>query len=68
MNTGEKIRLLRVCKGMKQSTVASKLGITQQAYSKIEKSDKISDKKLQEICTVMGCRIESLNEIIDKLV
>lgn len=35
-NINEKIRLLRVLKGLKQDDVSRELGITQRAYSKIE--------------------------------
>lgn len=37
MLTGDKLRLLRLIKGMKQQVVAQQMGISQQAYSKLEK-------------------------------
>ena len=39
---GEMLRRLRSSKGVKQSVLAKKMGITQQAYSKLESAKNIS--------------------------
>lgn len=43
---GELVRRLRNSKGIKQSVAAQKMGITQQAYSKLERAKNISTPKL----------------------
>ncbi|SDF42286.1 Helix-turn-helix [Cellulophaga baltica] len=39
---------------MKQATLAEELGISQQAVSKIEQSEKIEEEKLEKIAKVLG--------------
>lgn len=63
MITGEKLRLLRLLKGFKQKNVADKLGITQQAYSKLEKRTVINDSMLEKIITSMNCTTEDIDAI-----
>lgn len=46
---GELLRLLRNLKGIKQGDAASKLGVKQQAISKLEHCKKISAKKFEKI-------------------
>jgi len=57
------IRLLRQLKGIKQTDVAKRLGITQQAYSKLESCKRLKEKKIKQILTVMGSSMEELNKI-----
>ncbi|MFT3825912.1 MAG: helix-turn-helix transcriptional regulator [Chitinophagaceae bacterium] len=66
MITGEKLRLLRLLKGFKQKNVADKLGITQQAYSKLEKRSVINGITLEKIITSMNCTREDV-EAVNKL-
>jgi DNA-binding XRE family transcriptional regulator len=49
MFSGEKLRLLRIVKDHKQQHVANQLGITQQAYSKLEKKKAIGEQTLIKI-------------------
>ena len=46
---GELLKLLRNLKGIKQDDAASKLGVRQQAISKLEHCKKISTKKFDKI-------------------
>ena len=46
---GRKISRIRELRGMKQETLAEELGISQQAVSNIENSEKVDDAKLEEI-------------------
>ncbi len=39
---------------MKQGTLAEELGISHQAVSKIEQSEKIEEEKLEKIAKVLG--------------
>ena len=52
---GEVIRRLRQLKGFKQSTAAEKLGISQQAYSKIEQRKTVSAKNIAQIIIAFNC-------------
>jgi transcriptional regulator with XRE-family HTH domain len=46
MYDGEKLKRLRMAKGYSQKGIAKKLGITQQAYSKLEnRQTKINDAR-----------------------
>jgi transcriptional regulator with XRE-family HTH domain len=44
--TGEMLQRLRLIRGVGQKEIANALNITQQAYSKIEKSKCIDEKRL----------------------
>lgn len=52
MITGELLQKLRLMKGIKQETIAKKLGISQSRYSQLE-SKEIIDKKLFEKLVAM---------------
>tara|TARA_R110002126_G_scaffold268899_1_gene412503 strand:+ start:880 stop:1200 length:321 start_codon:yes stop_codon:yes gene_type:complete len=45
---------------MKQETLAEELGISQQAVSNIENSEKVDDVKLEEIAKALGVSKESI--------
>ncbi len=48
MINGNALRQLRILKGMKQETMAEKLGISQPAYCKREKVKSITGEKLKQ--------------------
>ena len=52
---GELIRLLRLFKGKKQKAIGHNCKITQQAISKLERSEKVSEKKFMEIAKAFNC-------------
>lgn len=53
-NINESIRILRNLKGFKQSYMASKMGISQQDYSYLERNGKhISEKHLSLLCEIL---------------
>ena len=69
-----KIRLVRILKGLSQEFTADKLGVTQSAYSKIESGNiKVSFDKLQIIAEVFQCSTSYLinygesDAIIDRI-
>jgi transcriptional regulator with XRE-family HTH domain len=64
MISGEKLRMLRIVKGLKQQFVADRLGITQQAYSKLERKDVISDQVLEKIMLCISCTPEEFNTLL----
>jgi len=65
MYSGICIKRLRVFKEIKQETVAKRLGISQQAYSKLENCEQISNERLVEILAAMGCTVTDLESIIN---
>ena len=63
MSNGTWIHRLRIAKDIKQSTIARRLGISQQAYSKLEKCLQIDKHRLSEILQAMDSNEEELNEV-----
>lgn len=66
MFTGEELRLLRLLKGLKQQFIASKMGISQQAYSKLEKKNSIKVSQMEKALRCMNCcqeDVDALNRI-----
>ena len=67
MVTGHELRLLRHLHEIKQETLAKKLNITQQAYSKLEKNQCINGKRLHQIITALGYTKKEFEKAIKKL-
>jgi transcriptional regulator with XRE-family HTH domain len=65
---GRKISRIRELRGMKQEALADALGISQQAVSKIEQSEKIEDDKLEQIAKVLGVTKEAIENYSDEAV
>lgn len=63
MYNGDYLKKIRLLKGLNQTGIAKKLGITQQAYSKMENHGNIDEKKFTEIIKIIGCAEREL-EII----
>ena len=63
MASGELLKKLRMIKGFNQSGIAKKLGVSQQAYSKLEKTNSISEKKLADILKALDCSETELETI-----
>ncbi|MCR9226256.1 MAG: helix-turn-helix domain-containing protein [Flavobacteriaceae bacterium] len=62
---GRKISRIRELRGMKQETLAEELGISQQAVSNIENSEKVDDVKLEEIAKALGVTTEAIKNFSD---
>lgn len=65
---GRKIGRIRELRGMKQETLAEQLGISQQAVSNIENSEKVDDAKLEEIAKVLGVTKEGIENFSEEAV
>ncbi|MBY0535898.1 MAG: helix-turn-helix domain-containing protein [Chitinophagaceae bacterium] len=63
MTPGIWIKRLRLTKDMKQTAIAKKMGITQQAYSKIENSLWIRKGRLPQILSALESNIEELTKV-----
>ena len=61
--TGEIIRSLRQLKGFKQSVAAKKMGISQQAFSKIERAKNICPLKIALLIIALESTAEELEKI-----
>ncbi len=53
---------------MKQETLAEQLGISQQAISNIENSEKVEDVKLEEIASILGVTKEGIENFSEEAV
>lgn len=57
-----RIKEVRKEKGMKQSELAEKLGITRQGVSSIENSDSVTLNTLEKVANALGCYVHELIE------
>ena len=60
VHVGRNIVRIREIKGVKQDVLASALGISQQAVSKMEQSESIDDEKLEQIALALGVSKEAI--------
>lgn len=65
---GRKISRIRELRDMKQEALAQALGITQQAVSFLENSEKIDDERLEPIAKALGISLEALKNFSDESV
>ena len=65
LHIGRKISKIRELRGMKQETLATELGISQQAISKIEQSAEVEEDALIKIAKVLGVTVEGLKHFTE---
>ena len=65
---GRKISYIRELRGMKQEALATALGISQQAVSIIENSEKIEDDRLKEVANALGVTTEAIKNFSEEAV
>ncbi|WP_454801395.1 helix-turn-helix domain-containing protein [Mucilaginibacter phyllosphaerae] len=65
---GRKIEKVRRLRGFTQEEVGKALGISKQAYSKVEQSDNIPETRLEKIAEVLGVTTEGLKSFQDDLI
>jgi transcriptional regulator with XRE-family HTH domain len=65
---GRKIGRIRELLGVKQDTLAEKLGISQQAISKIEQSEQVEDATLEKIAKALGVSGEAIQNFTEESV
>lgn len=68
LHIGRKISKIRELKGMKQETLASELGISQQAVSKIEQSADVDGEALEKISKILGVPADAIKNFNDDAV
>lgn len=66
MHLGRKISRMRELMGIKQETLAAGLGVSQQAVSKLEQSEKIDDERLEQVAKVLGVRSEAIRNFTEE--
>ncbi|MGY4540012.1 transcriptional regulator with XRE-family HTH domain [Mucilaginibacter sp. UYNi724] len=66
LHIGRKISKIRELKGMKQETLATELGISQQAISKIEQSADVEDVALNKIAVALGITSEAIKNFTEE--
>ena len=59
---GRKISRIRELRGMKQETLATELGISQQSVSNLEQSETIEEEKLVQVAKALGVTKEGIQQ------
>lgn len=67
MLTGEKIRLLRQARQIKQKEMARLMGISQQRYSALEKSEKVNGEHAEKILALLKFTVAEVETIFKTL-
>ena len=65
LSIGQKVERIRTFRGFKQEYLASKLGVSQQAVSKIEQQEEIEDSLLKQIAEALGVTPEVIKNFDD---
>ena len=60
VHIGKNIERIRESIGMKQKTLAQKLGISQQSVSQMEASESLDEAKLKDVADALGTTVEGL--------
>ena len=68
LHIGRKISKIRELRGIKQETLATELGISQQAVSKLEQPDKVEDEVLERIANALGVTAEGIKKFNEEAV
>ncbi|MBU0696049.1 MAG: helix-turn-helix domain-containing protein [Bacteroidetes bacterium] len=66
LHIGRKISRIRELRGMKQEALALELGISQQAVSKLEQSEKVEEEVLEKIAKALGVTAEAMKSFSDE--
>ncbi|SMC73737.1 helix-turn-helix domain-containing protein [Pedobacter nyackensis] len=66
VHIGRKISRIREIRGIKQDALATELGVSQQAISKIEQSEEVEDSTLEKIAAVLGVTIDSIKNFSEE--
>lgn len=65
---GRKIERIRRLRGMTQTDLGDLLGITKQAVSKMEQSEKIEDDRIKRVADALGVTEEGLKKFTEETV
>jgi transcriptional regulator with XRE-family HTH domain len=65
---GRKIGRIREMRGIKQETLATELGVSQQTVSRMEQSETIEDDVLEKVAKALGVPAEAIKNFNDEAV
>ena len=65
---GRKISRIRELRGIKQETLASELGVSQQSVSRMEQSEDLEDDVLENIAKILGVTTDAIKNFSDEAV
>lgn len=68
IHLGMKIERVRRLRGITQTDLANMLGVTRQAISKIEQTEKLNEERLKEIASALGVTVEGLKKYNEETV
>ena len=68
VHLGRKIERVRHLRGMSQAELGELLGITKQAVSKMEQTEKLNDERLEQIASALGVTVEGLKSYDEKTI
>ena len=68
IHLGRKIERVRRLRGMTQAELGDLLGITKQAVSKIEQTEKFDDERLGEIASALGVTVDGLKSFNEETI
>ncbi len=68
IHLGRKIEGIRRLRGMTQTELGELLGVTKQAISKMEQTEKFTNERLEEIASALGVTIDGLKKYNDDTV
>lgn len=68
MYSGQTIKTLRLMKGYSQQGIAKELGISQPAYSKLEKRKTVNKESSKKILAIINCSVDDVRSVQDFLV
>ena len=63
---GRKISRIRELKGIKQETLASELGVSQQTVSRIEQGEELENEVLEKVAKILGVTPEAIKNFSDE--
>lgn len=65
---GRKIGRIREMRGVKQETLATELGVSQQTVSRMEQSETIEDDVLERVAKVLGVPVDAIKNFSEEAV
>lgn len=65
---GKKIEKIRRIQGVTQADLGQQLGITKQAVSKMEQSEKINNKRLNQVAEALGVSAKVIKDFNEKVI
>ncbi|HEY4108057.1 helix-turn-helix transcriptional regulator [Puia sp.] len=63
MYSGQTIKVLRLLKGYSQQGIAKELGISQPAYSKLEKRKMVNKESSRKILAIINCSPDEIRSV-----